>query len=50
MYGTYIYEYILPPQDTPQIERDTQTKSKRVEEIFHANGKKTKRWYSNTYI
>ena len=34
-------EYIkcLPPRHPPQIERYTQTKSKEMEKIFHANGK-----------
>ena len=31
--------YVLPPEDTPQVERYTQTKSKGMENIFYANGK-----------
>ena len=30
---------MLPPRDPSQIERYTQTKSKEMEKIFHANGK-----------
>ena len=31
--------YLLPPRDPSQIKKYTQTKSKEMEKIFHANGK-----------
>ena len=31
--------FMLLPRDPSQIERHTQTKSKRIEKVFHANGK-----------
>ena len=34
--------YMQPPRDPSQIERDTQTKRKGLEKIFHANGKEKK--------
>ena len=34
--------YMLPPRDTSQMERYTQTKSKGMEKIFHANEKEKK--------
>ena len=34
--------YMLPPRVPSQIERITQTLSKRWEKIFHANGKEEK--------
>ena len=41
---------MLPPRDPSQIKRDTQTKSKGLEKIFHTNGKEKESWGSSTYI
>ena len=41
---------MLPPKDPPQTKIYTQTKSIRMEKIFHAKGKENKSWGSNTYI
>ena len=42
--------YMLPPRDPSQIEIYTQTKSKGMEKIHQANGKKKNTWGSITYI
>ena len=37
--------HTLSPRDPSQIERYTQTRSKGMEKIFHANGKEKKPWH-----
>lgn len=42
--------YMLPTRDSPQIERHTQTKTKRVEKAILCKSKSKESWRSNIIL